>query len=110
MSHFNEIRALSDLADVYADFAHNLYKTANPISQQKLRNCTATILEYRTVEGKLVYVLKSYNTIVAMVDEYGDGIDFLRYVYGYTATSAQHIRKFFDDYCREGADIFIYRP
>lgn len=43
--------------------------------------------------------LKSYNTIVAFID-HNDGVacDVLRYVYGYTATSAQHIAKFFHDY------------
>lgn len=110
MANFDKISALPELADVHTTFANNLYKTEKPISEQKLRNCSATALEYRTSEGKLVYLLKSYSTIVAMVDEEGDGIDFLRYVYGYTATSAQHIRKFFDDYCREGADLFIYKP
>ena len=109
MSNFNEIRALSDLAEIHATFAQNLYKTAKPISEEKLRKCSATVFTYRDVDGDTVYLLKSYNTIVAMVDEKGDGIDFLRYVYGYTATSAQHIRKFFDDYCRDGADIFIYK-
>ena len=108
MKHFNEIIARAEFADVHATFANNLHKTEKPISEQKLRNCTATVLEYRTSEDKLVYLLKSYNTIVAMIDEDGDGIDFLRYVYGYTATGAQHIRKFFDDYCREEADLFIY--
>ena len=41
-------------------------------------------------------VLQSYNTIVAAIskDAY-QGYDFLRKVYGYTATSAKHISKFF---------------
>lgn len=43
--------------------------------------------------------LKSYNTIVAAIG-HDDNIcyDFLRMVYGYTATSAQHISKFMHDY------------
>lgn len=40
-------------------------------------------------------VLQSYYTVVASVDtETGECYDFSRYVYGYTATTAQHIRKF----------------
>lgn len=61
---------------------------------KKFRHCSAEVLE------KDNYILlRSYNTIVAVIDlEYGIGYDFLRLVYGYTATSAQHISKFFKDY------------
>lgn len=61
---------------------------------KKFRSCSAEVLE------KDNYVLlRSYNTIVAVIDlEHGIGYDFLRLVYGYTATSAQHIFKFFKDY------------
>lgn len=60
----------------------------------RLRNCTAIVLE--NIE---YYVLKSYNTVVAIIDKYsGICYDVLRYVYGYTATSAQHITKFANDY------------
>ena len=50
--------------------------------------------------GELMYyVLRSYNTIVAAIDVSNDTLyDFLRYVYGYTSTSAQHIAKFSCDY------------
>ena len=108
MAYFNETIIGADCAEVHANFAYDLYKTAKPISEEKLRNCTATVLAYEMPDGDTVYLLKSYNTIVAMVDEGGDGIDFLRYVYGYTATSAQHIRKFFADYCEQISDIYIY--
>lgn len=110
MSHFTKIKAVVEFAYIYATFAQNLYKTATPISEEKLRKCNATVLRYCTLDGDTVYLLKSYDTIVAMVDEDGDGIDFLRHVYSYTATSAQHIRKFFVDYCRDDADIYIYKP
>lgn len=65
---------------------------ANKVS--KLRTCKAEV--YRT-DGYIF--LKSYNTIVAAIGE-NDCIcyDFLRMVYGYTATSAQHIAKFMQDY------------
>ena len=59
----------------------------------RLRYCNAEVYE---TYGFMV--LKSYNTIVAAIDEFGYAYDFLRYVYGYTATSAQHISKFFEDY------------
>ncbi len=46
------------------------------------------------------WVLISYNTVVALIDIDTDTLyDFLRLVYGYTATSAQHISKFNHDYC-----------
>ena len=60
----------------------------------RLRTCNATV--YETMG--FTYLV-SYNTIVAMRDDFTNyGYDFLRYVYGYTATSSQHIRKFFQDY------------
>lgn len=59
----------------------------------KLRTCNAEV--YSTYG---YYVLRSYNTIVACIDRDCNGYDFLRKVYGYTATSAQHIAKFFTDY------------
>ena len=41
------------------------------------------------------YVLKSYNTIIAIIYKpTGVMYDVLRYVYGYTSTSAKHIAKF----------------
>ena len=49
----------------------------------------------------MYYVLCSYCTIGAIIDTRTDTLyDFLRYVYGYTATSAQHSAKFDKDYGR----------
>lgn len=63
----------------------------------KLRSCKATVYESTNF-----YILISYNTIVACIEKSTDTLfDFLRYVYGYTATSAQHIAKFNHDYCAE---------
>ena len=59
----------------------------------KLRSCKAEV--WATDD---YYVLRSYSTIVAIIDSDGRLFDFLRYVYGYTATSAQHISKFAHDY------------
>ena len=66
-----------------------------------LRSCSAEVapaIDNETGEV-LYYVLRSYRTIVAIIDTQTDTlVDFLRYVYGYTATSAQHISKFNQDY------------
>ena len=68
---------------------------------KQLRRCSADVapaVDNETGEV-LYYVLRSYSTIVAIIDIKTDTLyDFLRYVYGYTATSAQHISKFNQDY------------
>lgn len=70
----------------------------------QLRNCKAEVYETRHW-----FILRSYRTLVAAIHKDTHiGYDFLRYVYGYTATSAQHIRKFFDDY--DADKIYTYRP
>lgn len=75
--------------------AHN----RTPIKYKRLRTCQAMVLEF---EG--FYILQSYHTIVAaIIKDTGEEFDFLRMVYGYTATSAQHIAKFFADYGNGGA-------
>ena len=65
--------------------------------QGKLRSCSADV--WRTYG---YYVLRSYTTIIACVDNEGVCYDFLRKVYGYTATSALHIAKFRNDYAYSG--------
>ena len=60
----------------------------------RLRSCTAQVL---TTEH--YHFLKSYNTIIAFIDKNTDTCyDVLRYVYGYTSTSGQHVAKFRHDY------------
>lgn len=61
---------------------------------RRLRSCTAWV-----IKGEYGYYLQSYDTTIAFIP-YDELVcyDFLRYVYGYTATSAQHISKFADDY------------
>lgn len=62
----------------------------------RLRTCQAYVYETPSF-----YVLRSYNTVVAIIDKSSDiCYDFLRAVYGYTITSAQHISKFDKDYGR----------
>lgn len=61
---------------------------------RRLRSCNASVLETPNY-----YILVSYNTTVACIDKVNDILyDFLRFTYGYTATSAQHISKFKKDY------------
>lgn len=60
----------------------------------RLRTCQAYVYETPSF-----YVLRSYNTVVAIIEKSTDTCyDFLRGVYGYTSTSAQHISKFDKDY------------
>lgn len=64
------------------------------VLEGRLRSCSANV--YR--KGKY-YVLESYRTFIAFIDTETDTCyDFLRYVYGFTSTSAQHIAKFRRDY------------
>ena len=61
---------------------------------KRLRSCTAWVYE-----NDDYYVLRSYNTTIAFIDKATDTLyDFLRLVYGFTSTSAQHIAKFRHDY------------
>lgn len=71
------------------------YKRGRTI-EVKFRYCNATV--GTTSDGEFTY-LRSYNTIVALIDNYtGEAFDTLRVVYGYTATSAKHIAKFLNQY------------
>lgn len=70
-------------------------------NNRQLRSCSASVADAIDCEtGELLYhVLTSYSTVIAIIDVQTDTlIDFLRYVYGYTSTSAQHISKFARDY------------
>lgn len=66
------------------------------IIRRRLDYCNAEVLTVCSRETGEIFgeMLKSYNTIVAFADCYGNVYDFLRKVYGYTATSAKHIAKF----------------
>ena len=67
---------------------------ALPIDAKRLRTCNAVVFEYDEY-----YALRSYNTVVALIDKKTHIMyDGLRFVYGYTATSCQHIAKFAKDY------------
>lgn len=87
-------RVLCVLND-YRDKSWDMYH------ERKLRSCSATVADAVDPEtGELRYiVLRSYRTVIALIDTRTNTLyDFLRYVYGYTATSAQHISKFARDY------------
>ena len=75
----------------------------------RLRSCRAHV--YTTTHFT---VLRSYNTIVAAVYQRTPTaapvfIDFLRLVFGYTSTSAQHIAKFKRDYCGNSGFFYTWR-
>lgn len=85
-------RDVEQYLEVFNRRSLTLYNT------EKLRSCSATVETYvDDLTGEVLHVLRSYNTIVAIIDG-SYAYDFLRLVYGYTATSAQHIAKFFSDY------------
>lgn len=64
------------------------------VNERRLRSCSAWVYETENY-----WLLKSYNTIIAITSkDTGICYDVLRRVYGYTATSAQHIAKFAHDY------------
>ena len=77
---------------LYTEFGKELKEL--PTRCERLRNCQAWVYE-----TSRYYILKSYETIVAFIVKDGDIlVDVLRYVYGYSATSTQHISKFSHDY------------
>ena len=79
-------RALNEYENNYS----NMEKVA------RLRTCNASVYE-----NERYIALVSYTTTVAFIDKREQkAYDILRLVYGYTATSAQHIAKFFNDYAR----------
>lgn len=71
-----------------------VFELENFLTVNRLRTCSAYVYETHSY-----YVLKSYASYVAFIRKSdGECFDVLRRVYGYTATSAQHIAKFKHDY------------
>lgn len=94
-----EQELINQIVETNFEKARPEYELYNFISVKRLRSCSATVYETENF-----YWLKSYGTIVAMIDKTTDTLyDFLRLVYGYTSTIAQHISKFYHDY---GQDKF----
>ena len=72
---------------------------------EQLRSCKA----YVHFTENYIYLI-SYITIVAFIDcRTNTFYDVLRYVYGYTATSAQHISKFKHDFSGHFNTSYCYR-
>lgn len=70
-----------------------------------LNNCQAGYLF--TISGRYI-ALRSYSTVVAAIDtKDGRCYDFSRWVYGYTATTTQHIHKFAN---RFSVPVLSYKP
>ena len=90
----------SDITEVARRVATLVNIHWDDIEWKRLRKCNARVAQVVDVEqGKVYWVLVSYRTIVAVIDTATDSLlDFLRWSYGYTATSAQHIAKFSHDY------------
>lgn len=66
-------------------------KADSVIYRERLFHCNAEVLHL----SNNCLALNSYGAFVALIDTVtGDFYDVLRYTYGYTATSAQHIAKF----------------
>lgn len=79
--------------EVYDDAIAELNATCK---FKRLRRCSAVVFE-----TEHYFILQSYRTPIAVIAKSTDTLyDVLRYVYGYTATSAQHISKFEKDYGR----------
>lgn len=63
-------------------------------TKKRLRTCTAWVYETENY-----FLLKSYSSYIACIDKQSLVLyDVLRYEYGYTSTSAQHISKMCNDY------------
>lgn len=88
-----QMKINSFMIDVWND-ALQEWETSFTRPVYRLRNCKAWVHETDNY-----YILRSYNTFIACIDKESDTLyDMLRYVYGYTSTSAHHIAKFRSDY------------
>ena len=91
--------------NAYKDMCDELEKKEPYLHYSQLHSCKAYV-----IETKNLYVLQSYNKIVACIrKDYLQSYDFLRMVYCYKATSAQHISKFFHDYGDSRIRAYVYR-
>lgn len=103
MTKAEQTKINTEVCEVYNDLLHCIDMFGSQKIGQ-LRSCNATV--YKTYGYTY---LESYGTKIAAI---GHGnyqcYDFLRKVYGYTATSNQHIHKFCKDY--GAVKINQYRP
>lgn len=74
-------------------------------TSKPLRSCSA-----RVYETERYTILRSYSTIIAAYDKKTNKYyDFLRYVYGFTATSSYHLAKFRSDFVPSSATHYVYK-
>lgn len=64
-------------------------KVPHDVTVTRIDYCQAGYI----VWGSYIFLV-SYSTMIAYIDANGVLVDILRFVYGYTATSAKHIAKF----------------
>ena len=89
-------KRMNESTQLFVEWFYEQQRT--PIKYKRLRTCQAMVFEFEDC-----FILQSYHTPVAGIrKDTGEEFDFLRMVYGYTATSAQHIAKFFADYGQGG--------
>ena len=84
----------------------------NNMNALMLTRCVDRIDYCQAWQGKMhgIIVLQSYQTKVAAYDINNNVFyDFLRWSYGYTATSAKHIAKFRHKYCDSSTVVLTYR-
>lgn len=80
-------KCMEKWAEAYEYIGKNDYKI------KPFRKCSAELI----VSDKYIF-LRSYRTLIAVYDIGENAVyDCLRYMYGYTATSSQHISKFYHD-------------
>ena len=85
---------INNECESFYDAAVTEYQEQGASNIERLRYCSAEVIETENY-----YLLRSYSTIVAIIPKLEAKLyDCLRQVYGYTATSAQHISKFRADY------------
>ena len=107
MKKNEQIEVNTYVENIVNDINALMRTTETPIMWRQLYSCSA---DTGIVKGNWI-LLKSYSTIIAAYNADTDELfDFLRLVYCYTATSAQHIAKF-RNYCRSvtGHDCSMYR-
>ena len=96
MKKSEQIAINEKVEQAHEDFYSYLAEFEGDIVEKRLRTMSARV---RDCEDGKYYYLISYNTVVAIIDKETDTLyDFLRLVYGYTATSAKHISAFGHDY------------
>lgn len=94
MKKSEQLAINEQVLDFLSDKKDLLHVKAYSYKWRPLRSCSADVCRV----GQF-FVLRSYATIVAIIDTRTDTLyDVLRLVHGYTATSAQHISKFSQDY------------